>query len=142
MTNHLLRFLGLAAALGLVVGCGSKGKSGNENVATVTGKVTIAGKGPLPGGQITFWGGKESATGSIKSDGNYEDQNVPQGECKVSIDNTALKTAGATGAATEGMPGSDNGKYVPIDPKYSKPETSGLSTTVSGKTATYNPDLK
>jgi len=131
-------------------GCGGKGKDGAT--ATVSGKVTLASGAPLPGGIITFQSAAtpdKKTTAMIKGDGSYEASGVPQGECKVAIDNILLK-AGAAGLsggtnmpAGTNMPETDTGtKFVQINTKYAKPETSGLTTTVSGDKHTYNVDLK
>jgi len=127
-------FVSLAA----VVGCSN---SGSEKVATVTGKVVLANGKPVPGGRINFVGpdGKVSV-GQIKPDGTYEAANVPQGECKVAIDNAYLK-GWSPPKGSEAMPNAAETaklKYVPIDARYGKPETSGLSTTVEGRADTFD----
>ncbi len=108
------RWLGLGfclfAALPLF-GCG--GKPGR---AQVSGKVTVAGKGPLTGGSITFVllsDEKETGGGVIKSDGTYEAVDVPVGECKVLIGNSHLNPSkSGMGGPSMGMggPGMGMGK--------------------------------
>ena len=133
----------LAASLTAVVGCGGSGGSGNN--AVVSGKVTLAGKG-LPGGNITFYPGgsaDKSRTASIKGDGTYSVPDVARGECKVTVDTSSLKSMPQVQKGTD-MPGmgGDTVKYVPIDAKYAKPETSGLSTNVDRAAFTYDVEVK
>lgn len=96
------KLLGLTMLLGAVLltsGCG-----GSNARTAVKGKVTVAGKGPLTGGNITFAlasDEKVNGGGIINADGTYEVLTAPIGECKVLIDNSHLNTA----AKTKGMPG-------------------------------------
>jgi hypothetical protein len=110
----------------------------------VTGKVTLPGGKPLTGGNITFTpvGGKGNAgSGQINADGTYQAVNVPLGECKVSIDNSTLKGA-VEGKEMPGMGASAGLKYVPIDPKFTKPDTSSLTVNVTGKSQTADFEVK
>jgi len=138
MRRVLGSLLGCAILLA-ASGCGEKA----PETATVTGKVTLRDGAPLPGGQINFHfaGANSLASGNIKSDGTYEVLNVPNGDAKVSVTNAHLKgvTAPPGGAPSAG--GSE-GKYVPINASNTKPETSGLTTKVQGKTHTYDVKLK
>ena len=107
--THAGRRLALALVLlplAALVGCGGR------PTATVTGKVTVTGKDPLPGGTITFYLESDpnvAGGGLIKSDGTFEVLNAPVGACKVVIDNTNLDTsskgAGMPGAGPGSMPG-------------------------------------
>jgi hypothetical protein len=141
MTNKLLCVLGLTAALA-IVGCGQKGTS----IATVTGKVTLPDGKPLPGGRIDFRSGSGSmVSGQIKADGTYEAREVPPGEYKVSVVNSHLKGIIAPPPGLEPLPGSAvsaGEKYVSINPRYMSPNTSGFTTTVHGKTHTYDMALR
>ncbi|MFQ3593934.1 MAG: hypothetical protein SNJ82_12205 [Gemmataceae bacterium] len=93
--NKRLGFSLLLVTVFFVSGCGGVSRT------TVKGKVTVAGKGPLTGGNITFvlasnekiYGG-----GIINADGTYEVVTAPIGECIVLIDNSHLNTAGKTSA--------------------------------------------
>lgn len=83
----LLRLLPALALVGTLVGCGG------DKRATVTGKVTVGGKGPLTGGNIRFVSVADPnkvGGGQIKPDGTYEVNDAPVGDCKVVIDNTHL----------------------------------------------------
>ncbi len=112
------RVLGVALlATGLVALAGCGGKVAR---ASVSGKVTVNGKGPLTGGTITFVlisNENEVGGGNIKSDGTYEAVDVPVGECKVIVSNAHLNPSksgmgggmpggGMTGG---GMPGGGKG---------------------------------
>lgn len=71
-----------------VVGCGGDPR------AIVSGKVTVAGKGPLTGGTITFQAtdnDKRVGLGTIDPDGSYRVIGAPIGDCKVVIDNSDMK---------------------------------------------------
>jgi hypothetical protein len=144
MVQSLIRSTALAAvALTLVIGCGGPGGSKGSNVS---GKVTIAGKGPLPGGNITFTpvsAPDKARTGAIKGDGSYIVVDVTRGECKVSVENASLRSIPQSkGTDMPGMGMGDPVKYVPIDAKFAKPETSGLSTNVDRSEVTYDVELK
>lgn len=141
MTKHALRLSAFVALLALV-GCGGNtGKTGAT--ATVTGKVTLPGGKPLPGGRINFQSSADpskTASGDIKADGTYEAKNVPQGECKVGVINDFLKpVANPTSADQKPDPSL---KYVPIQEQYTNPAKSGLKATISGPTATYDAEVK
>lgn len=142
MKYRLLCVLGLCAGLA-IVGCGKKGPA----TSNVTGKVTLASGQPLPGGRIDFRSAASGdlVSGQIKADGTYEVLSVPPGEYKVGIVNGHLQGTSATPPGLEPMPGAAENagkKYVPIHPGYSKVETSGLSTTVEGRTNTYDISLR
>lgn len=140
MTKTLLRVLGLGLALS-VIGCGGGGKS---KAVKVTGSVKLAdGKG-LPGGTITFQSDSgDSGSGTIGPDGNYEITIVP-GDYKVGVDNSHLKSqvTGAGGAAMPGMPDTGAQKYVAINAKYTKTDTSGLTAKVEKDGQKIDFDLK
>ena len=135
----------LLAVSASILGCG-KGKGTPEASATVTGKVTLNGK-PLPGGTINFRSTTTASrlgSGQIQADGTYTAKEVPQGPCKVFIDNSALKPMDANSGykppeAAAPLPGT---KYVPIPSKYTSEASSDLTTTVAGDPFTYDVDLK
>jgi hypothetical protein len=124
-----------------LLGCG-------RPAGTVSGKVTKNGV-PLPGGSITY----QSADGKVRlsspidpEDGTYSIPNVPLGEGKFGVDNTALqgqamppmmpggvdplKAAKEHAPSDLPSPGGAKGRYVAIDPKYKDPNTSGFTWTV------------
>jgi hypothetical protein len=144
MVSNLARLLSVAFLVGLC-GCGGSSKG-----ATVSGKVSHAGK-PVTGGKIMFFplsGTGESAAGTISADGTYEVKGVPAGDCKITIDTEYLKpTMGNTAKLPAGMqapPSSaqmDGLTYVKIDPKYGSVDATDLKVTVTGN-MTHDIDLK
>jgi len=109
-TRFSLFALGLAVLFALT-GCNS------DRRAPVSGKITVSGKGPLPGGNIRFVSVADpNRVGGalIKPDGTYEVPDAPLGECKVVVDNTHLDPNANKGTApgtpgTGGMPGAGPG---------------------------------
>jgi hypothetical protein len=105
MKTLVRSFILVAAAA--VAGCGDK-----DARAPVSGKVTVAGKGPLAGGSIRFVSAADpnrSSSGQIKSDGTYMVPDAPVGECKVVIDNSHLDPNGSKGSAPPGAMGKGGG---------------------------------
>lgn len=144
MMNKRFGFLALVLT-SVLFGCGTK--DAPVPTATVTGKVTLAGGKALPGGKINFRSTTVThlvGTGEINADGTYEAKNVPQGACKVFIENAYLKTAGTASGYTppDATPLPAGAKYVPIPQKYASETTTDLTTTVTGDPFTYNPELK
>ncbi|HEY1186409.1 MAG TPA: carboxypeptidase-like regulatory domain-containing protein [Gemmata sp.] len=138
MTRFVFGSLALFGVL-ILAGCGG----GAGDAAVVTGTVSLRDGKPLPGGRIDFHSKSGLLTGQIKADGTYEMTAVPPGEYKVSVENGHLKNAGPPPAGLAPMPTDNAGtKYVPYDPKYNKPESSGLTTTVKGPTHTFDVQLK
>ena len=100
----------------------------------VSGKVTV-GKKALTSGIVTFTPdagkgntSKESAIGMIGADGTYKlitngRDGAPLGWYKVSVTSQAMP--GADTPSAKNMP-----KPVPINPKYQKSDTSGISKEV------------
>lgn len=87
----------LAAAILCLSGCGGGGYAGTP----VKGKVTIAGKGPLPGGLIQFVSLANPdaiSGGQIRPDGSFDVSDAPLGECKVVIDNSHLNPSKGSAA--------------------------------------------
>jgi hypothetical protein len=142
-------------AIATLLGCSPAPTTGQ-----VSGKVTVAGKGPLTGGTIFFVSAadsKKAGSGTINADGSYDVPNAPLGECKVTIDNLALKSAAGgapppgVGAQAGGVPkGLDisgmgaMGKtaYIPIDPSFAKSETTTLTATIGKGTNTKDLEVK
>lgn len=101
------RILSLPTAflLAALTGCGG------DKRADVSGKVTVAGKGPLTGGTITFISAadaKRAASGVIAADGSYRVAEVPVGECRVTVDNSQFDSSSRKAGGMPGMgpPGS------------------------------------
>ena len=167
MVSHLLPrparragVAGLAACCILLFagGCGPDYKARG----IVKGKVTRGGKA-LTMGTVMF-SNKEGITGqaTIQVDGTYEMPDAPVGDCKVTVtvpkmpnDPSVWARMGGKGPAMPSGPVDPSKgeappppaakipkEYVPIDQKYSDPETSGLKFTVKkGETHTYNIEL-
>ena len=131
---------GCQAAL-LLLGLTVLGCAG-ERTGTLTGKVGLAGK-PLPGGQVMVHGeGGKTAAGAI-ADGAYTIPNAPVGPVKVSVRTFAPSPKVVN--PTDPNAGKDTGPppaYVKIPDKYSDPDKSGLTTTVTGGSQTFDIDLK
>src|SRR4051812_9565367 len=121
--KRMLGGIGLLALLA-VLGCGRSG------TATVTGKVTLPDGSPLPGGRIDFRSASGNmVSGQVRADGTYEALLVPQGDNRASIENVQLYGIGQPPPGLAPLPGSASSsgqRYVPINPMYRKPETSGL----------------
>ena len=152
-----LRAGGLLACCFLVLaaGCGPDYKARG----VVKGKVTT-GKKPLTVGTVMFYG-KNGMTGSasIQPDGTYIMPDAPLGECKVTVTvpqmdpSSRARLKGKGPAMPSGPMNPEEGgvpapplavipkEVVPIDAKYSNPETSGLSFTVEKGEQTYNIEL-
>ena len=120
----------LVAGLLLAGGCGGPART------TVKGKVTVAGKGPLPGGNITFAlasDEKINGGGLINADGSYEVVTAPIGECKVLIDNSHLDTA----SKTKGLPVVPGGPGMPGGTSKAPKDTEGkMGSAPTGVDAT------
>jgi hypothetical protein len=144
-----------AAALALALtGCGG------DKRAEVTGTVSVAGKGPLSGGMITFVSAadpKRVSSGVIAADGKYRVGDAPTGACKVTVDNSHLDPSArksgmggmpgmpGAGRGMGGMKGSPSGgppgsKGPPADAKakMSGPPTKGTETAEMGAAETAN----
>lgn len=109
-----------------IAGCSS------DRRAPVTGKITVEGKGPLPGGSIRFVSVSNPdrfGSGIIHSDGTYKVADAPVGECKVVIDNSHLDKSARkkTGA---GMPimAPIPGKKGPMMPSNEQPKELAAKT--------------
>lgn len=143
-------------AILLTSGCGPDYKSRGVVKGTVT-----SGKKLLTIGTVMFINkGGISASASIE-DGIYEMKDAPLGECTVTVTVPDLPMDPSVRARLKGggpkMPGEmknpeDSGppppplakipkEVVPIDAKYSKPETSGLKFKVEKGEQTYNIEL-
>lgn len=153
----------LTGLLLLALGCGPDHKARGS----VKGKVTT-GKKALTSGTVMFVNDRGlSASASINLQGEYNMPDAPVGDCVVTVTVTALpndpsvkarltgKGKGPKMPEMKGAPdGSEGGptdlpsapavpkEIVPIDAKYSKPDTSGLKFKVEkGGDHTYNIEL-
>jgi hypothetical protein len=156
--NRRLWAAGLLACCTLLLtsGCGPDYKSRGM----VKGKVTKGGKS-LTMGTVVFHG-KDGITGTavIDGDGNYQMPDAPVGECKVTVTVQELpmdptvraRLKGKGPKMPEGPKNPENSspdpplakipkEVIPVDPKYSNADTSGLSFTVKKGEQTYNIEL-
>jgi len=144
--------LGLVALLG-VAGCGNA-------TGKVSGTVKI-GETLLKGGNVIFISteGKESKSATIKEDGTYSIDNIPVGNVKVCVETKSLAPPpagpggkipttyspppGADSAGYNPGAGTDRSKlYVAIPDKYSDPNLTDLTYTVTAGSQEYNIPLK
>jgi len=130
MTKEKTLFICFSLLLLSISGCGGDPK--------VTGKVTyLDDKSPVTAGTVIF--AKDGYTGraEIGKNGSYsvhsdaKGYGLPTGTYRVYLEGTAKTTVEGGGVKTEHQ----------IDPKYYKPETSGLSLTVEGS-QTYNIEVE
>jgi hypothetical protein len=147
-----LRLLLGVSLLLLAAGCSSRG--------TITGKVLLQGK-PLPGGTVQFIHPKQgSMNAPIGQDGSYQFVDVPAGEVTIAVIGAAppmtreLPKGMDWEKVKQSYPGlSDEevkrrtgfgpvspppGGFVSVPEKYSNPETSGLTYTVTGGAQTHD----
>ena len=141
----------------LALGCGPDYKARGS----VKGRVTT-NKKPLTSGTVMFQSQNGmSASARIDTQGNYVMPDAPLGECTVTVIveglprdpsvHARLKGKGPKmpemkapeGAGAPDLPSSPMvpKEIVPIDAKYSKPETSGLKFTVQKGEQEYNIEL-
>ncbi|GAA4427491.1 hypothetical protein [Bremerella cremea] len=126
------KFLLLASALLLIVGCGPAG----PHMVTVTGNVTRDGK-PVQGGSISF---ENPATGyASRSDvgnGTYQ-VSIPTGEYQVAVEPSMVEVA-SKNPNSPPMKKYDNS----IPAKYHSVRTSELKASVSDSQTSFDFDLK
>jgi hypothetical protein len=122
------------AALLTVVGClvcFPAGCGGRKAEGEVSGTVKINGK-PVTAGEVKFFpeeGGKPVSTG-LGPNGTFRATGIPVGRSKVAIETLQFKRLTPPPPAIAKQLGGPRTKYVPIPPKYEKPETSGLQRDV------------
>jgi len=104
----------------VIIGCGKNKR--------LTGKVTFDDGTPAPNGTVIFRKDNFMSRGEIKSDGSYKmssegtNDGIPPGEYKVYVQ-----------GVTEMPPGTPGQMILPVllcHPKYSSPDTSGLTCKV------------
>ena len=139
--GRIRRLATSAVLLGLIGGCGAK--SDHPETLSVSGKVTYKGQ-PVTKGTVSFMADAgQTATGPIQPDGAYRLGTFAEGDGAVAGHHKVMIIADDSDPTL--MPGSSPGYKAPKDlipKKYSKLETSGLETTVSKETKSYDFDLK
>jgi hypothetical protein len=131
--------LWLLPLLACTIGCGS---------SKISGKVTHKGE-PLHMGLVTFTAADGSPhTAQINEDGTYSIANVPPGLAKIAVEGFGEKGRLPPGGKAMRRPKDEHSpsaeaSYAPvkINPKYKKPETSGLTCEVKGGRQTHDIQL-
>ena len=130
----------------VAVGCDSNRPVALEDSgATLEGKVTY-GNEQLQFALIIVTNGQSSATGKITPEGKYVVKNVPLGEVKIGVNTDAatgdFQAASMSGGAYKGPEGKGKGKVelklITVPNKYFDPNTSGITTTITKRTNTFN----
>lgn len=123
------RYLLAALCVTLILGCGN----GNRKMG---GKISFSDTGePLTFGTVAFSNESNQFRGNIQKNGQYtigtlsDNDGLPKGDYQVSIDAVVFEGYNPKGRPIE--------KHV-IDPKYRRPETSGLSITVDGSSKQFD----
>jgi hypothetical protein len=123
-------WLGLVSSLVLTVagmGCGQGSSTGE-----IFGTVSFQGK-PLRSGTVTFLGaGGEKKYARISTEGTYRVAEVPLGKAQVAVLSHAANPFSSDPA----------NKPVEISPRYSKPETSGITLHVKAGRQPFNIAMK
>jgi hypothetical protein len=117
-----------------------------ESGATLEGTVKFGGE-PVQFAMILVQTGNGSATGKVGDDGRYRVENVPLGEVKIGVNTRAamgeyqskVMSAGAYKGPEAVGKGKVTGiKFTAVPDKYHNPDSSGLTTTVSKGTNTFD----
>ena len=116
-----------------------------ESGATLEGAVKY-GSEELQFAQIQVLGEGRMAYGRIGEEGRYKVENCPLGEVKIGVNTSAARgeyqSRVMQGGVYKGPGGKGKGKvsltFVDVDPKFADPEKSGINTTVSAGTNTYD----
>jgi hypothetical protein len=136
--KHLL-VLGLFSGLFILTlaGCG-------PGRGTLSGKVSMEGKGPLKYGSVSVVGSDGVAKqGAINSDGTYSVEGIAPGSVKISVNSPdpALSKSHMR-KKEDSAPKVDNAGWFPIPEKYGDPQKSGLTFDLKTGANSYNIDLK
>lgn len=126
--------------LPLAIGCGGPAKS------TVSGKVTYQGKA-MPAGFVTFVPANGAPLhAEIQSDGSYRLNNVPLGTVKIAVkpqEGQEMPTAMPRDPKNYGkFKAAATERKSSIPDKYTDPEQSGLTYTVTQGSQQHDIDLK
>jgi hypothetical protein len=136
---------GLVAAAALffaVTGCG-------RGSGTLTGKVTYQDQPVIYGTVMVRAADGTQWPGAIEPDGTYTVLNVPAGPVTIAIDSPQPQDPSAHkrscregGQPPPSAPAIDRSKWVKLPEKYLDPEKSGIATTVTSGTTTFDIELK
>lgn len=138
----------VALVVFLTSGCG-----GGMSTGTINGKITKDGK-PVSAIVTVTAENNMVFTGKTDESGNYTVKDVPVGKAKVAINDRAADGASGSAEALDpkvdpkGKPGAAPAVGQPtavpnvVPQKYKKPETSGLTVTVTAGLVEFPIDLK
>ena len=138
-TSVLPALLVAAGCLSCVAGCGSRTRPEGE----VSGRVRVNGN-PVTAGIVKFFpedGGTPVGT-ALRADGTYRATGVPAGRSRVAIETLAFARLTPPPPALDKQLGGPRLRYVPIPPRYERPDTSGLSLEVRRGRASFDIDLQ
>jgi hypothetical protein len=144
-------FLAPILLVPLVAGCGSKNPA---IAAKVSGKVTYNGSSVTAGNVIFYTEEGQKIVMPIGPDGMYRQSDIPAGKMLVEVETESAnkgpqaeytggrgpgagKKAGMS-PIPEDFKSKQGGAYVKIPGKYASKDTSGLSTTLSKGSNTYD----
>lgn len=135
--------LGLLA-VGLTACTGVPEERLPDTGGVLEGTVKYAGE-EVQFAQIAVSDGKGQATGTIGEDGRYKVLNVPLGPVKVAVNTKAAMGDYQSAVMAAGYKGADTKKirkgavkFVDVPAKYYDPATSGLTTTISKGSNTFD----
>ena len=135
MPSRFCITLAMFSAASLLLGC----TGGSTPVAKVSGVVKYKDK-ELTSGMVTFHGPKDrTAAAGIGANGQYECNNAPVGENKISV---AVLAPGAVDTADDpgkiAPKGGPPAFSSPIPEKFADPEKSGLKLEVKSGSQTHD----
>lgn len=133
----------LCFALAVFPFCLALGGCGGSNTFAVTGKVSFEDGSPVPGGMIVFHPAESkdekthSADGTINADGTFKLRTFKPGDGAF-VGNYKVTVIDPPSG------GDDEDKRPPlvVDPKFAKPETSGLTFQVKAEANVFNITVK
>lgn len=134
---------GLGAAAVLLACVGLVGCNSNDTgKTTVSGHVSYKGQ-PLPGGtlRLHYGDGKQKFDIFVRPDGSFQSSDVPTGNTKVTVDNSAFKGQGSGKNASPVPEGANIAKYIPLPQKYQDPKTTPLTWDVQSGTQSKDFEL-
>ena len=135
-------FIAALFAAALAGCCGS-------DTTTLSGVVTLNGR-PVSGGSVVMYcSDKQIVRGLIDADGRYSIPNVPFGSATITVQSHTFVPAGmqvpqklppvsADSPLPPDRAGEGAKRVIPIPPRYSHPEESGLSVNVQSHPATHD----
>jgi hypothetical protein len=118
----------------LAAGCGG---GADATKGTVSGKLTVNGKAPVPGCSVTYTGAdNKEVSASVANDGSYTVSDVGVGDAKIVVKGSTTAVA----PPSNPMPGAPPVGTEPIPAKYQQ-AGNGLTYTVKSGRQTHDIDL-